>query len=51
MEAVVVSRSDKTFKIEVEIPYNANMLSGEEGIQRLLNKAGALPQCQASWHP
>lgn len=40
MPAVLISRSEKTFKIEVEISYSRNMLDGEEGLQRSLNEAG-----------
>jgi hypothetical protein len=42
MSAIIVSRTDKKFKIEVEIPYNRNMLDGEECLQKCLNMAGAL---------
>lgn len=42
MQAAIVARSEKTFKVEIEIPYNRNMLDGEEGLQRSLNEAGLL---------
>ena len=42
MSAVIVDRSENGFKIEVEIPYNRNMLEGEEGLQNSLNEAGAI---------
>jgi hypothetical protein len=40
MQASIVSRSEKKFKIEVEVAYSHNMLEGEEGLQRSLNEAG-----------
>lgn len=42
MPAAIVSRAEKTFKIEIEVPYNRNMLDGEEVLQRCLNEAGML---------
>ncbi len=41
MPAIITFRTEKTFKIEVEIPYSRNMLDGEECLQRCLNEAGA----------
>lgn len=41
MSAIITLRTEKTFKIEVEIPYSRNMLDGEECLQRCLNEAGA----------
>jgi len=40
MSAAITRRTEKSFKIEIEIPYNSNMLDGEEGIQKCLNEAG-----------
>lgn len=42
MPAVITSRSEKTFKIEIEIPYSRNMLDGEEYLQRCLNEGGVI---------
>jgi len=42
MPAIITSRTEKTFKVEVEIPYNRNMLDGEECLQRCLNEAGVV---------
>lgn len=42
MPAKIVARSEKTFKIEIEVSYSRNMLDGEEGLQKSLNEAGAL---------
>ena len=42
MTATIIARSDKTFKVEIEVPYNRSMLEGEEGIQRSLNEAGII---------
>ena len=42
MPAVITSRSEKTFKVEIEIPYSRNMLDGEECLQRCLNGAGVI---------
>ena len=42
MSAEIVSRSENTFKIEIEVPYNKDMLEGEEVLQRCLNEAGIL---------
>ena len=42
MLAKIISRSEKTFKVEVEISYIRNMLDGEEALQKSLNEAGIL---------
>jgi hypothetical protein len=42
MLATIVSRSEKSFKIELEIPYSRAMLDAEEGLQRGLNGAGVV---------
>lgn len=42
MSAIIISRSEKTFKVELEIPYCNSMLEGEEGVLKSLNNAGAL---------
>jgi hypothetical protein len=40
MSATIISRTEKSFKLEIEIPYSSSMLDGEEGIQKSLNEAG-----------
>lgn len=42
MSAKITARSEKTFKVEIEIQYSRNMLDGEERLQRALNDAGML---------
>jgi hypothetical protein len=42
MPAAIVSRSETSFKVEVEIPYGRNMLDGEETLQKRLNEAGSI---------
>lgn len=42
MSAKIISRSEKKFKIEIEIPYCTSMLDGEEGVQKSLNDAGVI---------
>jgi hypothetical protein len=42
MPAQIISRSEKVFKIEIEVHYSRNMLDGEECLQKSLNEAGAL---------
>lgn len=42
MDAQIISRSEKTFTVQVEIPYGKSMLESEELIQTQLNKAGSL---------
>lgn len=42
MDAAIISRSEKTFKIEIEVPYSRHMLDGEENLQKSLNAAGVL---------
>lgn len=42
MQATITSRSESSFKLEIEIPYSANMLESEEMIQECLNKGGVL---------
>ena len=47
MGAKVINRSTKSFKLEIEIPYTANMLDAEELIQKSLNDAGTLATQEA----
>ena len=42
MSTKIVSRSNKMFKVEIEIPYCSNMLEGEEGVQKALNEVGVV---------
>lgn len=42
MDAQVTARSDKSFKLEIEIPLSMNMLEAEELIQQALNLGGVL---------
>lgn len=42
MQATITSRSESSFKLEIEIPYSANMLESEEIIQEYLNQGGVL---------
>lgn len=42
MDVAVISRNEQSFRIEVEIPYNSNMLAAEKVIQECLNNAGVL---------
>lgn len=42
MDAKIISRSETTFTVQVEIPYGKSMLESEEQIQAQLNKAGSL---------
>ena len=42
MQASITSRSESSFKLEIEIPYSSNMLEAEEIIQELLNQGGRL---------
>ena len=42
MDAKIVKRSEKSYVIEVEIPYGKTMLESEELIQQQINKAGSL---------
>ena len=42
MDAKIVGRSEKSYTVEVEIPYGKSMLESEEAIQRQINKAGSL---------
>ena len=47
MEANIVSRSKKYFKIEIEVKYSSNMLEAEELIQKALNKGGEIATQEA----
>lgn len=42
MQATITSRSESSFKLEIEIPYSATMLESEEMIQECLNQGGVL---------
>ena len=42
MQANVTSRSELSFKLEIEIPYSSNMLEAEEIIQQSINQDGSL---------
>jgi len=42
MSARIISRSEKTFKLEIEVHYSRNMLDGEERLQKSLNEAGVV---------
>ena len=42
MQAAIISRTEKTFTITMEVPYSRHMLDGEEGLQKSLNSAGTL---------
>lgn len=42
MPATIVSRNEKSFTIQVEVPYSSSMLDGEEKLQESLNDAGCL---------
>ena len=42
MSAAIVDRSKKSFTVQIEIPYNQNMLAGEELVQQSLNEAGCV---------
>lgn len=42
MSAFIVQRSEKSFTVQVEVPYSKSMLEGEEMLQQCLNEAGAL---------
>ena len=42
MHTNIVSRSESSFKLEIEIPYSSNMLEAEEIIQQSINQGGVL---------
>lgn len=42
MAATIVSRSDSSFKVEIEFKYGRNMLDSEELLQKHLNEAGCI---------
>jgi hypothetical protein len=42
MAAKIISRSEKTFTIQIEVPYAKSMLQSEETIQVCLNEGGVL---------
>jgi hypothetical protein len=42
MSATIISQSEKSFKLEIEIFYSRSLLDGEEGLQRSLNEAGSI---------
>jgi len=42
MSAAIINRNEKSFTVQVEIPYSNSMLDGEEHLQRGLNEAGSL---------
>ncbi|MBF0227683.1 MAG: ISKra4 family transposase, partial [Desulfobacterales bacterium] len=47
MDAKIIKRSEKSFIIEVEIPYGKSMIESEELIQQQINKAGSLATGEA----
>ena len=47
MSAAIVARSETSFTVQVEIPYNASMLDFEETIQDRLNQAGVVATHEA----
>ncbi len=47
MKANIVSRSKKSFKVEIEVKYSSNMLEAEELIQQALNKGGEIATQEA----
>jgi hypothetical protein len=47
MPAVIVTRTEAAFTIQVEIPYGTSMLDFEEVIQQRLNEAGVLATTEA----
>jgi len=42
MDAKIIKRSEKSYTIEIEIPYGKSMLESEELVQQQINKAGSL---------
>lgn len=42
MPATIVSRNQKSFTVQVEVPYSNSMLDGEEKLQQSLNEAGCV---------
>lgn len=42
MKPYISSRTESSFKLEIEIPYSTNMLEAEELLQHSLNQGGAL---------
>ena len=42
MPAIIIDRSEKSFTVQVEIPYCNSMLDGEEKLQNSFNDAGLL---------
>src|SRR3954463_5972747 len=42
MPAAIVARSESTFTVQIEIPYDSSMLAAEETILQRLNEAGTL---------
>ena len=42
MSATIVARSETSFTLQVEVPYNASMLDFEETLQQRLNEAGVV---------
>lgn len=42
MPTTIINRSEKSFIVQVEIPYSTNMLDGEEKLQQSLNEAGSV---------
>ena len=47
MAAKIISRSEKTFTIQIEVPYAKSMLQSEETIQVCLNEGGVLATQEA----
>lgn len=47
MDAQIISRSEKSFKLEISIPRGTNILTSEELIQQALNAGGALATKEA----
>jgi hypothetical protein len=47
MPAAIVARSDRSFTIQITVPYKASMLDAEEAIQKSLNDAGVAATAEA----
>jgi len=47
MSATIVARSESSFTVQVEIPYNSSMLDFEQAIQERLNQAGVVATQEA----
>jgi hypothetical protein len=47
MAAQIVERSERTFTLQITIPYKSSMLDTEEAIQKALNQAGVAATAEA----